>query len=301
MEHTPPPRPVPPLSLPQLSSLSSLSDPVQQQTNNKKKKTNPSPIPSVTPMDKGSDSSSGPQPFDFVRRVGRRRCVGPCCVTDGSAQLSSSRSTLPTTRNVSVNGTAIIFVPPECETDWISGTIFPLADDSDSNDDEQLVLGQPSSQPGASSDPGPAVIPMGGDPLGGDTDPATFDHDRSDSPVALKSNVAHNLSLMATEEPIDGCLRCAQGGFQHFKVTINDRRRGTEGHVLVERTGGDMVRFEAPALMFNSEASYVGPAAEPYLRRFFPSVLERLGDDKELLLDCRVCTGRIFISGLECT
>ena len=110
---------------------------------------------------------------------------------------------------------------------------------------------------------------------------------------------------------LDDCL--VDSLASHFHIRGNDNRTaelqvGKIGnrHISIwifESNGsyGDMVRFEAPALMFNSEASYVGPAAEPYLRRFFPSVLERLGDDKELLLDCRVCTGRIFISGLECT
>ena len=116
------------------------------------------------------------------------------------------------------------------------------------------------------------------------------------------------LSLLAHESDIDDCLKCVKGGYLHFRVTLTDHARSTQGKVIVERTGGEMLRFEAaddggvkagPQMTFATKHSFAGSAAvTPIIERFFPSVLRRLSDapDRQALLsDCVVCFGDLTL------
>ena len=122
-------------------------------------------------------------PFAFVKKP--RRCTLPCCtalatsVTDGAELLKLEKAP------------AVFLLPPPCEVSWFSGLsmknqigLESLVGESDEDPfmDKEKVKSQPPS---------------------GRLDP-------EEAPSACLGILGHELE-------IDDCLRCAEGGYQHFR------------------------------------------------------------------------------------
>ena len=232
------------------------------------------------------------QPFAFASH---RRCRLACCVDNGpattstpsgaggaaaSAVIASAASAEATTtlRRFSMSTpNAVFFLPPPCEVAWFSGICAAGGqrhtgisfDDSDDDDDDD-----------------------------GDTSA-----DESTEVSSLLKLFRGPLSLLAHESEIDDCLKCIRGGYLHFRVSVTDSARKMQGAAIVERTGGDMLRFESiegdtePQIKFLTTQSFAGAeTVTPLIERFFPSVLRRLSDApdrQELLAECVVCFGEL--------
>jgi hypothetical protein len=66
------------------------------------------------------------------------------------------------------------------------------------------------------------------------------------------------ITIQAHEREIDDCLRCAAGGYQHFRVAFTDSRRGLAGAEAVERTGGEFLHLASDRVQFATAKSYCG-------------------------------------------
>ena len=83
--------------------------------------------------------------------------------------------------------------------------------------------------------------------------------------------------VLAQEDECDGCVRCGQGGYQHYLLTLTDRKRRLRGVARVVRTGGDALTLaprDAANAYFEAETIFAEEAVvEPILRRYFPALL----------------------------
>ena len=201
----------------------------------------------------------------------RKGCRLACCSGASTISASSPFLRMPAEESLSISTPAIIFLPPPCQIAWFSGVCLRR---------DHIVV---SSIPNNSQ------------------------FDSQDATLGLQ----RPMSFLAHEVDIDDCLRCAKGGYLHFRLSITDKTQSIQGSIIVERTGGDMIRFEShemgedsgtQIMTFQTTRSYAGTAAVTSLiKRFFPSVMRRLEaspNDIALLDECVVCVGDLNISGL---
>jgi len=71
------------------------------------------------------------------------------------------------------------------------------------------------------------------------------------------------VTVLAKEKAIDECMRCRDGGYQHFRLEVHVPRRGLTALVDVERTGGDVVSLRSPWLSFSTDQSFAGVSNPP--------------------------------------
>jgi len=109
---------------------------------------------------------------------------------------------------------------------------------------------------------------------------------------------SRRVTLLAKEKEIDECLRCVDGGYQHFRLEVHVPAQNLTGLVDVERTGGDLVFLRSPWLTFTAEKSFAGDAAAQLVASCFPSVFSRVQDEPSTLAECVVCSGEVELTGL---
>ena len=80
----------------------------------------------------------------------------------------------------------------------------------------------------------------------------------SNAQPGLSTNGSLPIAIQAHEAEIDDCLRCAVGGYQHFRLALTDARRGLAGATMVERTGGEFLKLTSDCLQFGTTKSYCG-------------------------------------------
>lgn len=117
--------------------------------------------------------------------------------------------------------------------------------------------------------------------------------------------------LAVNRDDTDDCLKCAEGGYREMDLTLftwgtrggnSDGQRRRPRKIKFERavcTGGDLVRLRAtsgsepgippsfekasngrpPSASFDADRVLTGRKAAPFVRRYFSSVLNRLGGD----------------------
>jgi len=100
------------------------------------------------------------------------------------------------------------------------------------------------------------------------------------------------IAMQAHEAEIDDCLRCAVGGYQHFRLAFTDAQRGLAGATMVERTGGEFLKLNSDCLQFSTTKSIGGVSRAPYTEGYVSVLLvKRMGS--VLRRDCIfvvVCT-----------
>jgi len=256
---------------------------------------------SSSSADANSPATSVEAPFAFVKK--QRRCRLACCTA-----LARPTGFDINQEVISIQSTCIIFIPPPCAVSWFSGisAAYVRTRKGDENEDDDKA-----SEVNKEEDDDPFMERIG----------------RSTG-IAASPVSSETLGIIGHEVEIDDCLRCNKGGYQHFKVTVTLPSRGLQGVAVVERTGGDMVVLESldsarksdavavsgspcppPCLRFDTTQSLGDAAAEPLIRRYFPSVVRRIEDVRapqdapaedcgSVLRECVVCIGTLTLVNL---
>lgn len=202
------------------------------------------------------------EPFAFVKKA--RRCRQACCTA-----VTGSSFIDPNQEYLTLESTCIIFLPPPCVQSWFSGlTAMPTTTASIyQKRDSGGESSESDNDEAESEDDGdePASRRSTGSKSNKEKEQEADEDDDDDDPFMEKATTSvqavvgakgvkeaspvefpqETLGILAHEIEIDDCLSCANGGYQHFRLTVTLPKRGMQGTAVVERTGGDMLVLES--------------------------------------------------------
>ncbi|GAB9463484.1 hypothetical protein Gpo141_00000941 [Globisporangium polare] len=107
------------------------------------------------------------------------------------------------------------------------------------------------------------------------------------------------LGILAEELPIDDCIRCPDGGYKEYRLTLMHFDMDQETAVVVAKTGGDVCQLRSDELRFESTMLLTEEQAADAIRTYFPTIAARANGDESLLADCLVLFGDIEIMGVD--
>mgnify|MGYP005846719937 CR=1 FL=1 len=83
--------------------------------------------------------------------------------------------------------------------------------------------------------------------------------------------------LLASQEELDDCLRCADGGYRRVSLTVFPfPHKRKENLKNIEWTGGDMMRLMGEHANLEPSKMISGARAVPYLEKLFGSLLRKV-------------------------
>jgi hypothetical protein len=108
--------------------------------------------------------------------------------------------------------------------------------------------------------------------------------------------------LLATQETIDECLECSDGGYR--QVALKVFPYSTEKPLKLEHvewTGGDMMRLHSADVSMKTHCLWTGSKAVPYIERFFKGLVSKLREEVDepvldSLPDLAIVTGLMTLN-----
>jgi hypothetical protein len=108
--------------------------------------------------------------------------------------------------------------------------------------------------------------------------------------------------LLATQEAIDECLECSDGGYR--QVTVKVMRYSGEKSIKldsVQWTGGDMMQLQSSAVSMETHCLRTGKKALPYMERYFSGLVNKLREEADepvldILPDLAIVTGPMTLT-----
>jgi hypothetical protein len=108
--------------------------------------------------------------------------------------------------------------------------------------------------------------------------------------------------LLATQESIDECLECSDGGYR--QVSLKVLRYSAEKPTKLDNvqwTGGDMMRLQSSNVSMETHCLWTGKKAVPYIERFFSSLVNKLREETDepvldILPDLAIVTGPMTLT-----
>ena len=107
--------------------------------------------------------------------------------------------------------------------------------------------------------------------------------------------------LLATQQELDDCLACADGGYRQIKLTLYEpggrgrtksgpNREGPNQIANIDWTGGDMMRLshEEGFVTMETDRLFVGNSALPYLSKYFTRLVDQLRKNCDIEADAPI-------------
>jgi hypothetical protein len=108
--------------------------------------------------------------------------------------------------------------------------------------------------------------------------------------------------LLATQEAIDECLECSDGGYR--QITLKVFRYSGEKPIKLDNvqwTGGDMMRLQSSDVSMDAHCLWTGKKAVPYVERYFSGLVNKLREEVDepvldILPDLAIVTGPMTLT-----